>query len=234
MTVLAGCPGIVPIRYSKMSSEFVMIGMEYCVGGSLEKFVIERNGETIDQSFIKSLAHQILLAMFDYSEKGIVHRDLKPENILIDSHGEVKISDFGLAVETNGQSRLSTVTIAGTKRYLSPELEDNESQSIKSDLWAFGVVLLELAYGKESFRTSVITAMDNTRIIDEFRNRGGYSREMGDFISICFKRERVNRATVEELLKHRWFDVVQLNPLTSILNSNSAPPITAVRSGNNS
>lgn len=52
------------------------------------------------------MAHQILTAMFDYSEKVMLHRDIKPENILIDSYWENKFSNFGLARDTKGQSKL--------------------------------------------------------------------------------------------------------------------------------
>lgn len=76
-----------PIFNSKTFTEFVMIGMEYCSGGSIEQYLIGRKGGVMDESIIKSFAHQILSSMYDYSEKGVVHRDIKPENILIDEFG---------------------------------------------------------------------------------------------------------------------------------------------------
>lgn len=58
--------------------------MEYSAGDSPEHYINGRNGETIDESIIKSITLQILSAMFDYIEKGIVHREIKSENTLID------------------------------------------------------------------------------------------------------------------------------------------------------
>lgn len=213
MKKLTGDLGIVTIRYSKILPEFVMILMEYCAGGSLEQYVKDRNGDVMDESIIKSICNQILSAMFNYFEKGLIHRDIKPENILIDEFTRIKISDFGLAVETNGKSRLPTrIDFAGTNRYLPPDFEDNGvSQSIKSDIWAFGVILLELAYGREAYKISKITALDGTKIRDEFQRRGGYSDEMAEFLSRCLERKSEDRATIEELLRHKWFYDVDLN-----------------------
>lgn len=206
--------------YNKVSPEFVMIGMEYCTGGSLEQHVRLRIGETISESIIKSSAYQILSAMLNYSEKGYVHRDIKPENILIDSHGEIKLSDFGLAKETKGQSKLSlSIGLAGTERYISPELKNGEKQSIKSDVWSFGVVILELAYGRNAFKVDQIQSLKPKKIISMFKKRRGYSTAMAQFLSRCFEREITDRATVDELLRDEWLKDVELYAVVPTIKS---------------
>lgn len=140
-----------------------------------------------------------------------VHRDIKPANILVDRHNELRLSDFGLARDTNGQSQLSTV-VAGTNRYFSPEVINGKRQSEKSDVWAFGVVLLELAYGRDSFENTEIITMDSTKIREEFIRRGGYSNEMINFLSQCFEKENSERASVEELLRDIWLENVSIQP----------------------
>lgn len=219
MKECSGLPGMISIYFSHISDEIVLIGMEYCSNGSLEMYI--NNAKENSEERIKSFSKQILLAMYNLIEKGIVHRDIKPENILIDEFGRLKLADFGLAKETNGQSKLSTKTIAGTKRYLSPELEDGVPQSEKSDVWALGVVILELAYGRDTYKDSEIIRMKSKKIKKEFKMKGGYSREMDRFLARCFEQESVIRATVEDLLQDKWFSDESNYPSRPIVNASN-------------
>lgn len=179
-----------------------MIGMEYCAGGSLEQYVNGRRNDTMSEFIINSFAYEILLAMNDYSKMGYIHGNLKPDNILIDSLGNIKISGFGFARETIRKYRRSTgVDLSATYRRLSPELLERGEISEKTDVWAFGVILLELAYGKQSS----IIPKESTDIREEFDGRGGYSSDMENFLSKCFEREESARSSVCELLCDHWF-----------------------------
>ena len=75
-----------------------------------------------------------------------VHRDIKPSNLLINSNGEVKVTDFGVSAEL--QSTLAMCgTFVGTFKYMSPERIRNQPYSYPSDLWSFGLVMIECATG---------------------------------------------------------------------------------------
>ncbi|KAA6373478.1 MAG: hypothetical protein EZS28_030995 [Streblomastix strix] len=76
---------------------------------------------------------------------GIVHRDLKPENILIDSDGNAKIGDFGLAQEMASKLYLKAV---GTKIYSPPEAHLLDKMTMESDVWAVGVIAIEMITGQ--------------------------------------------------------------------------------------
>lgn len=182
--------------------------MDYYPNGSLEKYVKGRNGDRLNEIRIKSFAKQILTAMRDYFEKGVVHGNIKPENILIDEFNRLKIADFALFRVSNGKSKLSTTL---RERYLSPELRDGEIQSIKSDIWAFGVVILELAYGRDAFRDSTIMRIRSSKIIEEFDQRGGYSERMSVFLSKCFVIESEERANLETLFQDDWIESLSFN-----------------------
>lgn len=89
---------------------------------------------------------QILQALAYLHRRGIVHRDLKPGNVLVDQQQQVKVLDFGLAVElAQAKGR------AGTLRYMSPEVLTGEPATIASDLYAIGVMAYELLSGKHPF-----------------------------------------------------------------------------------
>jgi hypothetical protein len=102
---------------------------------------------------------------------GLVHRDLKPENVLRTSGGTLKILDFGLALvgradETAAVRLTQDGTLLGTPAYMSPEQVRGEDVDFRSDQFAFGVLLYELATGINPFASST-TGSTIARILDE-------------------------------------------------------------------
>ena len=145
-------------------------------------------------------------------QKGIIHRDLKPGNILVDSDGEVKVIDFGVARGTDSDMAVTTLQtdvgqLIGTLQYMSPEqcLADPHDLDTRSDVYALGVVLYELLSGNLPYSVSSTRIYDGARVIrDEQPTRlTRIDRTLkGDVQTIVFKalekdRERRYRSAAE-------------------------------------
>jgi len=137
--------------------EHLFIAMELVEGRTL-RASIPTGGLPADTLLRHGL--QIAYALAYAHERGVIHRDLKSANIMISPDGWVKVLDFGLAkrlpetgktVETPDLNLTATGIVMGTPNYLPPEVLRGEPADARSDIWALGVVLYEMASGKLPF-----------------------------------------------------------------------------------
>ncbi|HET9212755.1 MAG TPA: protein kinase [Thermoanaerobaculia bacterium] len=126
----------------------LFIAMAFCEGETLKR-KIERGPLPLPEAV--RIAAQIASGLAAAHAKGIVHRDVKPANVIVSPDGRVKIVDFGIA-KLADQSRLTRDgTAVGTAGYMAPEQIRGEEIDPRTDIWALGVVLYEMATGRTPF-----------------------------------------------------------------------------------
>jgi non-specific serine/threonine protein kinase len=126
--------------------------MEYFNGHSLEDYCGYERMLPVPR--VTSIIFKCCMAL-DYAyHQGIVHRDIKPANILVDANDNVKITDFGLAMNVNKKSDVDSTFImgVGSPAYMSPEQIKNYPLNQKTDLYSLGVVLFHMLTGRLPFR----------------------------------------------------------------------------------
>ena len=121
------------------------LAMEYVAGLDLKRFIQEK--APLSNETVVRIMGQILLAMRLAHMRGIVHRDLKPQNILLTRDGQVKVTDFGIAVAFAETSLTQTNSMLGSVHYLSPEQARGSKATVQSDIYAMGIIFYEMLTG---------------------------------------------------------------------------------------
>jgi len=109
--------------------------------------IIHKFKGNMDEVVIKYLVYRILQGLHFLHEKCIIHRDIKSDNVLFNIEGDVKLADFGFAVQLTEQTSRKTEA-CGTPAYMAPEAIMKQSYDTGVDIWSFGILCVEFADGK--------------------------------------------------------------------------------------
>ncbi|WP_409292185.1 Stk1 family PASTA domain-containing Ser/Thr kinase [Peribacillus sp. SCS-37] len=142
-------PNIVSIYDVGVEDDIYYIVMEYVKGLTLKQYIQQHFPIPVETAI--NIMEQITSAIAHAHQYGIIHRDIKPQNILIDSHGTVKITDFGIAMALSSTSITQTNAVLGSVHYLSPEQARGGMANKTSDIYSLGIVMFELLTGRLPF-----------------------------------------------------------------------------------
>src|SRR5690349_12164346 len=138
------------------------ISMEFVRGEELSS-LLKRIGRLPQDKAIQ-VARQLCAGLAAVHERGVLHRDLKPANIMLDEHGDVRITDFGIAALAEEIDRRDAMS--GTPAYMSPEQLDGQELTSKSDIYSLGLVLYEVFTGKRAFEAATLNELLRLRRSD--------------------------------------------------------------------
>ncbi len=143
------------------------ISMEYIPGDTLSNRRLAQPGQFFEPPALRRWVRQLCEALAYAHERGaVVHRDLKPANLLIDGHGDIKVTDFGIARSiSDSVSRISAqASTSGTPAYMSPQQMMGERPHPTDDIYSFGATLYELLTGKPPFYSGNIPAQVQSKV----------------------------------------------------------------------
>ncbi|RWS23438.1 serine/threonine-protein kinase Nek8-like protein [Leptotrombidium deliense] len=203
-------PNIVTYFDSFESDGKLLIEMEYCDGGTLATF-LQHLTEPLKELEILTIFQQIVSAISYLHDKKILHRDLKTANIFMTKDMVVKVGDFGISKMLNTH-KVGASTVVGTPSYLSPEMCKGKSYNQKTDIWALGCILHEIASLQKAFDGANLPALINKIVKGQFAPvKRCYSTGFRQLIKDLLQTDPELRPhayeiqdDVDELIKKSW------------------------------
>eukprot|EP01122_Echinamoeba_exundans_P010173 TRINITY_DN3748_c0_g2_i2.p1 TRINITY_DN3748_c0_g2~~TRINITY_DN3748_c0_g2_i2.p1 ORF type:complete len:1820 (-),score=295.69 TRINITY_DN3748_c0_g2_i2:39-5498(-) len=204
MSLITSHRNIVQLFGIVKENDHIDIVMEFAPKGSCEDYVASAKGKKIGEALLFKWALGIARGMAHLTASKVIHRDLSARNVLLDSSLEPKIADFGLGrtvLDPNQES--STQTDVGPLRWFAPECFELK-YSEKTDVWAYGCTLIELATGELPFPSRSV--MD---VFMAVKDQGATPMDevpadlpawLMKTMQKCFARNAKDRATFEELV----------------------------------
>ncbi|KAF2308227.1 hypothetical protein GH714_037135 [Hevea brasiliensis] len=172
------------LGYCRRESELFLV-YDYMPNGSLDKFLYQIPNYILNWKQRFKIIKDVAAALFYLHQQWvqvIIHRDIKPANVLIDNDMNAKLGDFGLARLCDHGNDPQTSHVAGTPGYIDPDIVQSGKSNTCTDLYAFGVFMLEVTCGRRPVdpRTSqekvmlidwVLNCLDNDAILDTIDSR---------------------------------------------------------------
>ncbi|XP_047335836.1 serine/threonine-protein kinase BLUS1-like [Impatiens glandulifera] len=188
----------------------IWVVMPLMSAGSLQSLMSRSFPTGLPESHIYIFLKQTLNLLSYLHSMEILNMELKAGNILVDLNGTFKFSDFGLWCS----SRRKMKNINGNPYWIAPELiESNDGYSMKSDIWSFGILALELAHGKAPLSDIPMSKSMNKKINQRFSCSNykendhdiTFSKKFKSLVKKCLKLNPEKRPTLKMLRKHRFF-----------------------------
>lgn len=173
---------------------------DYCEAGDLYCRLKSSKSYWREDAILDMFA-QICLALDYVHDQKVLHRDLKTQNVFLHRNGTIKLGDFGIARQMDAPMDMA-MTVIGTPYYMSPELMEGKAYGYKSDVWALGCVLYELATLKHAFDANdmngLVMKIVRVRVLPVPMH---YSPELRALICKLLSKRSADRPTVKRVLE---------------------------------
>ncbi|NXB49721.1 NEK4 kinase, partial [Leucopsar rothschildi] len=198
-------PNIVTYRESWQGDDgHLYIVMGFCEGGDLYHKLKEQKGKLLPENQVVEWFVQIAMALQYLHEKHILHRDLKTQNIFLTRTNIIKVGDLGIARVLENQYDMAS-TLIGTPYYMSPELFSNKPYNYKSDVWALGCCVYEMATLKHAFNAKDMNSLAYRIIEGKLPPMPkDYSPQLVQIIQTMLSKKPEERPSVKSILRQPY------------------------------
>lgn len=201
-------PHIVQYLGTSSDETHLNIFLEYVAGGSIAGMLKQYN--TFQEPLVRNFTRQILEGLSYLHARNIIHRDIKGANILVDNRGAVKISDFGVSKKTgfNGMNTApgTRTSLQGSVFWMAPEVVRQSGQSLKSDIWSVGCLIVEMFTGARPF--PAMTTLQTLFAVGSNNEKPtipeNASEDAKKFLNKTFEADHEKRPGADELLKEKF------------------------------
>jgi serine/threonine protein kinase len=186
-------PHIMAIYDADVADAYSYIVMEYVDGPTLEQYCDVTS--LLPMERVVEIAFKCSLALEFAHRRGVIHRDIKPANILISAQGDIKISDFGVALQAEAEhTHLQGV---GSPSYMSPEQVQDKELSHQTDIYSLGVVMYQLLTGRLPFiaatKASLLYQIMNIEPLPPSTHRTDISPDLDRVVMRALNKDVRNR-----------------------------------------
>ncbi|NXI56816.1 NEK4 kinase, partial [Chloroceryle aenea] len=198
-------PNIVTYRESWQGDDGLLyIVMGFCEGGDLYHKLKEQKGKLLPENQVVEWFVQIAMALQYLHEKHILHRDLKTQNVFLTRTNIIKVGDLGIAKVLENQYDMAN-TLIGTPYYMSPELFSNKPYNYKSDVWALGCCIYEMATLKHAFNAKDMNSLVYRIIEGKLPPMPkDYSPQLVEIIQTMLSKKPEERPSVKSILRQPY------------------------------
>ncbi|NXS62399.1 NEK4 kinase, partial [Brachypteracias leptosomus] len=198
-------PNIVTYRESWQGDDGLLyIVMGFCEGGDLYHKLKEQKGKLLPENQVVEWFVQIAMALQYLHEKHILHRDLKTQNVFLTRTNIIKVGDLGIARVLENQYDMAS-TLIGTPYYMSPELFSNKPYNYKSDVWALGCCVYEMATLKHAFNAKDMNSLVYRIIEGKLPPMPkDYSPQLVEIIRTMLSKKPEERPSVKSILRQPY------------------------------
>jgi serine/threonine protein kinase len=202
-------PHVVAVHdFEVLPDQSSMLCMDWVEGQNLLE-ALQAHGNRLREDVALPWMRHVCEGMAAAADKGIIHRDLKPSNILIDTCGQARVADFGLARGPEPTGNLSrTGDVMGTPYYMAPEqAEDPRSVDTRADIYSFGAMFYHALTGRPPFEGetmfSILYKAKTEPLVSPKARRRDLSERVNDLLERCLAKSPADRfPSFAELLKH--------------------------------
>jgi len=209
MMKLALHDNIVQFECSILHEANVWIMMEYMDGGSLGNILDFYSIYRLEEAEMKYVIWNVMSGLKYLHSLHRIHRDIKSDNILLSKSGEVKIGDFGFAVQLTEDLDYKRTTKLGTPYWMAPEVIKGKKYDYKADIWSVGILIYEMAEGYPPYtdlpRIEAISSISKKGCppLSDINNNK-WTTELTTFLKTCLRKRPEKRNSANDLTKHDW------------------------------
>ncbi len=216
-------PNIVEIYdYSGVESEHLYLVMEKLDGDDL--FNIMNGKGMMPEAAAAAVGHELCLALQVAHDAGIIHRDLKPENVFMNAAGRVVLTDFGVVKAIREDSAVdgwsAETDVIGTPGFMAPELMMNRALGPRTDIFALGALLYNIATGELPYEGESPVEMFRNVVAGKLRDARQFnpslSREFIELMAGCLQAKPKKRFRSVEVVREKLKQVLEQNGVSDL------------------